>query len=91
MQLTDVVAHTPGVVSRMVDGEAVLVDPKKGMVRVLNPAGARIWETIDGRRTVAELATVIAAEYGIEAARAEADTIAFCEDLVRRNVLTVSK
>jgi len=31
------VAHTPGVVSRMVDGEAVLVDPKQGMVRVLNP------------------------------------------------------
>ncbi len=91
MQLTDVVAHTPGVVSRMVDGEAVLVDPKKGMVRVLNPAGARIWEMIDGRRTVAELAADIAAEYGIEAARAEADTIAFCEDLVRRNVLTVSK
>ena len=27
MQLTDVMAHTPGVVSRMVDGEAVLVDP----------------------------------------------------------------
>ena len=90
MQLTDVVAHTPGVVSRMVDGEAVLVDPKKGMVRVLNPAGARIWEMIDGRRTVAELAADIAAEYGIEASRAEADTITFCEDLVRRGVLTVS-
>ena len=91
MQLTDVVAHTPGVVSRMVDGEAVLVDPKKGMVRVLNPAGARIWEMIDGRRTVADLAADIAAEYGIEVARAEADTIAFCEDLVRRGVLTVSR
>ena len=91
MQLTDVVAHTPGVVSRMVDGEAVLVDPKKGMVRVLNPAGARIWEMIDGRRTVAELAAGIAAEYGIEASRAQADTITFCEDLVRRGVLTVSK
>jgi hypothetical protein len=90
VQLTDVVAHTPGVVSRMVDGEAVLVDPKKGMVRVLNPTGARIWEMIDGRRTVAELAAGIAAEYSIEASRAQADTITFCEDLVRRGVLTVS-
>jgi hypothetical protein len=91
VQLTDIVTHTPGVVSRMVDGEAVLVDPKKGMVRVLNPAGARIWEMIDGRRTVAELAAGIAAEYGIEASRAQADTITFCEDLVQRGVLTVSK
>ena len=46
---------------------------------------------IDGRRTVAELAAGIAAEYGIEASRAQADTITFCEDLVRRGVLTVSK
>jgi hypothetical protein len=91
VQLTDIVAHTPGVVSRMVDGEAVLVDPKKGMVRVLNPAGARIWEMIDGQRTVAALAADIAAEYGIDAARAQADTITFCEDLVRRGVLTISR
>jgi hypothetical protein len=91
VQLTDVVAHTPGVVSRMVDGEAVLVDPKKGMVRVLNPTGARIWEMIDGRRTVADLAACIGAEYSIEASRAQADTITFCEDLVRRGVLTVSR
>jgi hypothetical protein len=91
VQLTDIVARTPGVVSRMVDGEAVLVDPKKGMVRVLNPAGARIWEMIDGRRMVTELAADIAAEYGIEASRAEADTITFCEDLARRGVLTVSR
>ena len=57
----------------------------------LNPAGARIWEMIDGRQTVAELAVGIAADYGIEASRAQADTITFCEDLVRRGVLTVSK
>ena len=91
MQVTDVVVQSPGIVSRMVDGEAVLVDPKQGMVRVLNPTGARIWELIDGRQTVAELAAGIAAEYGIETPRAQADTIAFCEDLVRRDVLTVSK
>jgi hypothetical protein len=61
------------------------------MVRVLNPTGARIWEMIDGRRTVAELAADIAAKYGIKATRAQADTISFCEDLVCRGVLTVSK
>jgi hypothetical protein len=91
VQLTDVVAHMPGIVSRMVDGEAVLVDPKQGMVRVLNLTGARIWEMIDDRQTVAELAAGVTAEYGIEPSRAQADTIAFCEDLVHRGVLTVNK
>lgn len=90
MQLTDIVAHTPGVVSRVIDGEAVLVDPKQGMVRVLNPTGARIWELIDGQDTIAGLAAALAAEYGIEPARAQADVLVFCADLLRRGVLMVT-
>ena len=89
MQLTDVVIHTPGIVGQVIDGEAVLVDPKQGMVRVLNPTGARIWELIHGRGTVADLAAALAAEYGIEPARTQADILSFCEDLLRRGVLTV--
>jgi hypothetical protein len=91
MELTDTVAHAPGIVSRLVDGEAVLVDARQGMVRVLNSTGARIWELIDGRRTVAELAGCIASEYAIDAARARADTLAFCNELVRRNALFVGR
>ena len=89
MQLTDVVTHAPGIVGQVIDGEAVLVDPKQGMVRVLNPTGARIWELIDGRGAVADLAATLAAEYGIEPARTEVDVLSFCEDLLRRGVLTV--
>jgi hypothetical protein len=40
VQLNDVLARTPEIVSRMLGGEAVSVDPKQGMVRVLNPTGA---------------------------------------------------
>jgi hypothetical protein len=90
VQLTDIVSHTPGVVSRVIDGEAVLVDPKQGMVRVLNPTGARIWELIDGQGTVAGLAAALAEEYGIDSARAQADVLVFCDDLVRRGVLSVT-
>ena len=51
MQLTDVPAQAAGVVSRVIDGEAVLVHPGQGRVRVLNPVGALgcgSWPTAGG-------------------------------------------
>ncbi len=89
MQLTDVPARAAGVVSRMIDGEAVLVHPGQGKVRVLNPVGARLWELADGRRDVAALAAALAAEYAVPAERAAADALAFCADLVRRGVMVL--
>ena len=89
VQLSDVVAHAPEIVSQEVDGEAVLVDPKQGMVRVLNATGALIWDHVDGRHTVADLATTLVATYGIEEARAQADVSAFCTNLMERGALMI--
>ena len=60
MQLTDVPVHVPEVVGRVMDGEAVLVHAGQGMVRVLNPVAARIWELMDGQRS---LAAIVAASW----------------------------
>ncbi len=87
MQLNAIPARTPGVISRRMDGEAVLVDPVRGKVRVLNAVGAAIWELTDGERNLAGLAQAVAAEYDVPLARAEADVSAFCADLVARGVM----
>ena len=87
MQLNAIPAHAPGVISRLIDGEAVLVHPTQGKVRVLNAVGAAIWEAVDGRRDIAALAQAVVAEYDVPLARAEADVSAFCEDLAGRGVL----
>ena len=52
--------QAPNVVSRQIEDEAVLVHPLQGKVRVLNAAGARVWELADGQRTVSEIAQTIA-------------------------------
>ena len=91
MQLTDAPTHAPGVISRIIESEAVVVHPQQGKVRVLNPVGARLWELADGQRTVAELAGAIVAEYDVELPRAQADALAFCADLVGRGVLTLKR
>jgi hypothetical protein len=82
--------HTPEVVSRLVDGEAVVVHPRQGMIRVLNPVGARLWELADGRRKVAELVETIVREYAVDQERARNEVLAFLADLAQRGILVVS-
>lgn len=89
-QLAAVPHQAPGIDSRLIDGEAVLVHRGQRMVRVLNSAGARIWELADGARTVGEIAAVLADEFAIDLSRAEADAAVFCAELVTRGLLTLN-
>lgn len=91
MVLSDTPCRAAGVASRALDGEAVLVDPAEGKVVVLNGVGARLWELADSHRAVADMARVIAGEYEVELAKAEADALAFCRDLVGRGLLIVEQ
>ncbi|OQA43145.1 MAG: Coenzyme PQQ synthesis protein D [Chloroflexi bacterium ADurb.Bin325] len=87
MQLSDTPRRAHSVVSRLLDGEAVLVHPAQGKVRVLNSVGARIWELVDGQRSIEEIARLIAQEYEVGLSQAEADALAFCLDLSGRGLL----
>ena len=86
--LDSVPQHVPMVVSRVIDGEAVLVHPGQARIRVLNAVGARIWELVDGQRTLGDIAQAIRAEYKVDLSRAQADVLAFCADLMQAGVLT---
>ena len=77
MNLTWRMEPQAGVVAHVVDGEAVLVQPDRRMVSVLNPVAARIWELADGRRTLAEIAALICEEFMVEPAQAQADVLEF--------------
>lgn len=72
----------PQVAARLLDGRAIVVLADAGEVLVLNPHGAWIWQQIDGRRTVGELAAGLAQACGVEQARAEEDTSAFVASLI---------
>ena len=90
MQLNDVPAHAPWVVSRLVDGEAVIIHPRQGRVRVLNGVGSRLWELADGQRRVVELTEIVTREYNVDGDRAATETLAFLTDLAERGLLVVS-
>lgn len=81
------VVPDPNVIGHVIDNEAVLVLPEQGKVEVLNEVGARIWSLADGTRTVREIAAAIGAEYDVDPAQAEADTLAFVMELAQRGVV----
>ncbi len=78
----------PAVVGSIVEGEAVLVLPEQGQVRVLNEVGARIWALADGTRTVQDIVTAICTEYDVEPSQAEADALAFLTGLEAKGVIS---
>ena len=73
---------------RDVAGETVLLDPQGEKILGLNGTGGRIWALLDGKRTIADIATTIADEYGIEVEQALKDVTAFTALLIEKNLAT---
>jgi hypothetical protein len=76
-----------GLAWQEVAGELVVLDLEGMMLRGLNRSGARTWALLDGRRTLGEVAALLAARYGVPAERALGDLLTFARELVRRGLL----
>jgi hypothetical protein len=67
---------------RRVDGEMVVLQPDAGELVGLNGVGGRVWELIDGVRSVDEIARTVGAEYhDAPPERVAADVVAFVREL----------
>ena len=78
------------VVGSIVEGEAVLILPEQGQVKVLNEVGARIWALADGTCTLRQIAAALCNEYEVDQAQAEADTCTFAAELEEKGIISLS-
>ena len=69
--------HHPRTASRVFSGEAVIITPAENSVRMFNPVGSRIWELMDGSRTVGQIVAQLIDEFDVEPERAERTTLDF--------------
>ena len=69
---------------QVVGEEAVLLDLQGRRVLGLNRVGSFVFPLLDGARTVAALAALVAERFGVEARRAEADLRTFLAELAGR-------
>ncbi|HVS88724.1 MAG TPA: PqqD family protein [Candidatus Acidoferrum sp.] len=72
---------------REIDDETVIISPTENVMHELNDTGSFLWKNIDGRRTSAELAELLAAEYEVTPSAALADTEALLQQLISSKLL----
>lgn len=73
---------------RVIEGEALIVDTKKGFIYPLNEVATRVWESLDGRNSVNDIAAAIGKEF--DCGRREEilqDIASFIEDGIKSGVL----
>ncbi len=84
----DVLAVVPDVVSRLNEGELVVVLPQAGKFFVLNGTGAEAFQLLDGERTLAKIAVALHAGYeDIPLARVQTDVLALAQKLLARGAV----
>ncbi len=78
---------SPSAAYQIIDGEAVIINPSEQMVNVLNPVGSLIWDLTDGRRSIAEIAELLAQEFDVSYETALRDAIEFTGDLADKKMM----
>jgi hypothetical protein len=78
----------PEIAWRVIDGEAVVVQPRTGMVYPFNAVATRCWELADGTCTENQIAALIADEFDGPAEQISAEVSAFFEDLRLKGLVT---
>lgn len=81
-------ARNPDVAWRVIGGEAVLLDNRRGEVNVLNGVGAVVWERLDGGEGAFDAALqAVVGRYQVPEEEARRDIDAFVDQLSRAGLL----
>ncbi len=82
-----ILSRSPKTAWRVIEGEAVILSLDTKAFRGLNPVGSRVWELIDGRRSVDEIVEVIVREFDVTPERAAADVQTFVRELLDKELV----
>lgn len=77
--------------SRVIEGEAIIINLDNGIYYSLNEVGTAIWELADGKSTIKEIADAVCKEYDVDYEEAEKDVLEVVNDLVREGLVVVSE
>lgn len=81
-----VLEQLPDIVWREIAGETVLLDPEGSVLMGLNRSGGRMWELLDGKRSIAELASSLATHYKQPEDAILGDLMSFAQTLLDKNL-----
>lgn len=79
--------RNPNLITRLIDGEAVIMLPEIGKVLALNEVGSFIWDLVDGEHSQADMVEALCLEFEVSKEEATADVEEFLEVLKAKNLL----
>ncbi|MEZ4771140.1 MAG: PqqD family protein [Caldilineales bacterium] len=83
-----VVSKDPSkIISRTVDDEALIIHLTSGSYYSLNAVGTRVWESIDGTRTVGDTVKIIQEEYDADPDQIETEVMSLLADMVEEGLI----
>lgn len=68
--------------------EAVIISPGQAEVRMLNHTATRIWELIDGERSVDDIVAILVSEFEVSSDHARSSVDQLLADLAERDLIT---
>jgi hypothetical protein len=77
----------PALAWREIDEVTVIISPTDSVMHELNDTGSFLWKNIDGRRSAAELAELLAESYEVAPEIALIDTQALLEEMSSRKLV----
>jgi hypothetical protein len=77
----------PALAWREIDEATVIISPTDSVMHELNDTGSFLWKNIDGQRSAAELAELLAESYEVAPDVALSDTQALLEEMSSRKLV----
>jgi hypothetical protein len=82
--------HSPDVVFRDLDGEAVILDLASGTYFGLNDVGTRVWQLVEFGKDAAEIVDVVASEYDADRETIARDVGRLLDQLASRRLIVAA-
>ena len=97
INIKNVYKPSEDVVARDIQGELIIVPIASGVgdledeIFTLNETGRLIWDRLDGKRSLKDIAGELSAEFESSAGEIEKDVLGLAQELLKRRMLVESK
>lgn len=85
--LDSVVCRNKDLAWRVIEGSAFIVDSGGSMLHELNDTGSFIWELINAKHTLKEIASLVSEEFDVSQSQAEKDVLNFIKELEAKAIV----
>ena len=93
LTLNSICAASDAVVAREIEGDVVLIPIESGIgdaedeLYTLNETGKAVWQLLDGKRSLREVAQALSSAFDGPPAEIEGDVVGLAEELWKRRIL----